>query len=115
MGDQVRQRITNRLVRTAWNFFKNQYDSKRDRERFAAFLTSVVSGRSIHSQSLASLFRQAIEDEGPAGKLHQEVDYAIHLWPVPWSRWHDWLSAFFEDEPDWEQRLRRWIASFPDD
>src|SRR5690349_21602056 len=63
VGEIVQYRITKRLSRTAWNFFKWPYNSARDRERFASFLATVVRGRTDGSKRLASLFRRALDNE----------------------------------------------------
>jgi hypothetical protein len=28
-----------------------------------------------------------------------------------WEKKHKWLRAFFRDEPEWEERVRAWIAT----
>jgi hypothetical protein len=114
MGEVIPRRIENRLLRTGWNFFKSTYNEASDRERFSAFLASVVIGRTQQSERLASLFRQALDSESPRmpGLLPAGLDPSIRMWPPQWSRWHDWLQAFFKDEPEWEQRIREWVNSF---
>jgi hypothetical protein len=116
MGEVVSFRIATRLFRTAWNFYKQPYDSTHDRERFARFLASVILGRTEYSRRLASLFGQALVFKEPHFYLLQprEFDAASHPWHVAWDRWHNWLQTFLKDEPEWEQRLRDWIDSFDD-
>jgi hypothetical protein len=103
MGMIVQGRLEDRIRRTAWNFFREPYDSTRHRERFAKFLASQIDGTTENSRRLALLFQAALS--GPQGYNSRSGS---------WGHRRDWLQDFFRDEPDWERRLRAWIASFED-
>jgi hypothetical protein len=91
-----------RIVSTAHSFFKRPYDQTLHGERFAAFLASVIEGKTPYARQLAIFLSNLLPDPLP------------HAWPTPHNGRRDmnraWLAAFLVDYPDWEQRVRRWIA-----
>ena len=107
MGEVVRKRLEARAVKTAWNFFKRPYNSSPDQRRFSRFLASQLEGHSDHSQELALLFQKAL-----LGPVNAERSAGPQFGVPNWEMYQDWLYAFFKDEPEWEVRLRTWIASF---
>ncbi len=102
MGNVIKRRREERVIRAIRNFLKEDYDSARDRDEFVAFLSSQVGGRTENSRMLAACLRDVID-----------ANYAAIRYDG-WLNTHEgkWLSAFFHDEPEWEERLRTWIASF---
>jgi hypothetical protein len=91
-----------RIVSTAHNFFKRPYDRTLHGERFAAVLASVIDGKTPYARQLAIFLNNLLPDPLP------------HSWPTAQNGRRDmnraWLAAFLADYPDWEQRVRRWIA-----
>jgi len=108
LGDLVEWHRERQVVRTAWNFFKDGYDPVRHREPFAAFLASVVQGRTATSDELARLLAGALRPPPPAGVQRPDgIRYNPPSWDDPHHR--AWLAAFLADEPAWRPRLERWI------
>ncbi len=104
LGEHVQQALEKRVQRVAWNFFKHPYDTDRHRQPFARFLAALTAGRRGHSGEMARRFGLILDapmraDPGP-----------VRVWPPSLSQNHQWLSAFFADEPDWKPKLRSWIA-----
>lgn len=104
LGEWVQQHLATRRHRIAWNFFKEAYEPRRHRKRFARFLTSLTEGRSAASRVLADVFGRLLAGQVPMSQ------------PGAFTRYHrtgsnpaHWLRAFFADEPEWEHRLRNWI------
>ncbi len=101
MGDVIKQRLDWRISSTAHHFFMYKYTSSRDRDHFIGFLSASVEGRTENSRRLAMHFKDVLSHS-------PEVDL-----PNYWHRRkQQWLKAFFQDEPEWEERLHTWIASF---
>jgi hypothetical protein len=101
LGMAIERLHGQRDERTGWKFFRMEYQSEAHREAFAAFLTSLTAGTSDESARLARLFSEILDP--PAGH---------HVWSPADQynlRRHSWLEAFFEDEPQWEPRLRAWV------
>jgi hypothetical protein len=107
LSEHVATQKAMRLFRVGSNFFRNRYDTKRDRARFAAFLQSVLHGKSGEAHELAALFATYLAP--PTVLTGQQST----IWPgrviPPAKRNHDWLEQFFKDEPAWRSRLRSWI------
>ena len=81
---------------------------ERDRERFVAFLNTLIEGGTAYSRELAFFFNQLLEPpEMPVQVDHVSVPSGFPFSPAP----RVWLRSFFRDEPEWERRLRAWIAS----
>ena len=88
-----------RRSRLGWNFFRQPYSSHRDRTRFSVFLealTAKQSDESIHHARVIAGWLAPVSDQPGWLKLEET---------------HQWLRAFFKDEPGWEMRLRNWIMS----
>ena len=91
LGEYVARNAAARRRRAAWNLLKQYpYESDRDRARFAAFLRSLTETGGDEARELAAVWRERLA-EG---------------WHT-----HDWLEAFFADEPEWRDRLDGWIAA----
>lgn len=103
LGEAVQARLVRRRDRIGWNFFKRGYSSDLHRERFVAFLEPTVAGLTEESYEISLIFREIIDGEeltgGEPGTEH----------PNLLAR-REWLCAFFEDAPEWETKLRDWIA-----
>ena len=98
LGQHVEWTLANRLDRTAWNFFKDPYDSASHRAPFAAFLAAVTSGGGRHGAELAAR-AAAILAPRPGPRCPGIDDRAA------------WLAAFLRDEPAWRGRLDAWIEA----
>ena len=107
LGDVVARRLKLRAERTAWKFFRRKYWAPRDRIRFIAYLTSLVEGKTQHSANLASLFADVLD-------VRTQRDLLASLQPFDYweSKRKPWLYAFFQDEPEWRERVRGWVESF---
>ncbi|MBL8045312.1 MAG: hypothetical protein JNL09_02165 [Anaerolineales bacterium] len=98
LGERVNNKLEVRRSRLGWNFFRQPYSSVADRERFVAFLSALIVGRSAESFRLARVVAEWLAPP------HHDIS------------WHKleekqrWLTAFFKDEPTWEKRLHKWIA-----
>jgi hypothetical protein len=103
MGDVIKRRREEHVISAVRKFLKEDYDSVRDQEKFAAFLSSQVGGRTENSRILASCLSDVIDPKLTAIR-----------YDGGWLNTYGgkWLRAFFQDEPEWEERLRTWIASF---
>jgi hypothetical protein len=75
----VQEKQRQRIVRTAWNFFKRPYQHSRHDQPFIAFLSAITAAETPYHQELASMFR-AILDQ-PESR-------------VPYDRCAPWLQAF---------------------
>lgn len=98
----VEGRLDNRVLRTAWNYFKTAYDAPKHRAPFVAFLTSLVGGRS--DGALARHFEALL---GPIEEPNAAPHYGGR-WPPAADSIRHWLAAFFLDEPEWRARLAAW-------
>jgi hypothetical protein len=135
LGDAVQGALQWRVGWTGSNYFKKPYKSSVHREPFAQFLRSLVQGQSGRAVDLAKRFRVVLEFCEDT-KLVAAVR-ALQQWEgalrdasgtpafrellesrpvadssIPQSGVEAaWLASFFEDEPQWKQRLRDWTAS----
>lgn len=103
LGEHVAERLRTRKKRVGWNFFHAPYRSSRHRESFVAFLGALIQGKSGDAVALAERFRGYL-DPGPLPVNHIERyrwNFNRHM--------NRWFQAFFEDEPEWEPRLRDWV------
>ena len=103
LRDWVDRQWEQRVTTTAHNFFKRSYDEDLHGERFAAFLAILIEGKSSYSRRLAVIFNEALSD--PLSH-HDDVP---ENWRHPFR--HQWMAAFFARHPEWEPRLRGWIAN----
>ncbi len=94
LGEWIGDRLDMRVEHTASNYFKRPYSSAEHRDKFAAFLDSLVRGHSENSRKLAKYF-SAVLDPNTHGTASTR----------------EWLLAFFRDEPAREVALREWIAA----
>lgn len=101
LGAWVEERKRLRVVRTAHNFFKTPYASHQHRERFTAFLATLVEGRAGNSRELAVFLNDLLD--APESAERPPYPYGAS----PGQR--QWLTAFLYDSPEWEPRLRAWI------
>ncbi len=104
MGEVIERRLEGRIERIAQTtFFRHEYNSVRDRERFADFLAAQVRGRTETSRNLALYLNKL---------MYPPPQYENKYLPRFWEKNQQWFRSFFQDEPEWEVRLRTWIASF---
>lgn len=105
LKEWIKDRHEFRASRTAWNFFKQPYDSQYHRQRFANFLQTLTSNhnKSPHTTTVAKTFQLVLN--APERSVWR--NNILHI-----DRRYTWLQAFFKDEPLWEARLRDWIAIY---
>jgi hypothetical protein len=90
LGEVVRQK-QERLVRTAgYNYFKVPYSRTQHRDKFTAFLRSLVHGRGVRNREVARLFREMLD--------YPQLRAAAKITTWAW-RHHEWLKAFLRDRP----------------
>jgi hypothetical protein len=107
LGEVVARRLRLRWERRAIKFFNHKYWAPRDRERFVAFLTSLTSAPSQYTHELVEMFDGTLEARSEKGLPNSTRQYDR------FGRWRkQYLHGFFRDEPEWEERVRAWIASF---
>jgi len=104
LGEWIAWKQRARIERTAWNYFKRNYDSERDRTSFGRFLASLVTGRSEYSCQLALWFGQILEGTEPTW-VHGPMRNFSFVVGLP-----EFLRAFLKDDPAMEAPLRAWIA-----
>jgi hypothetical protein len=105
LRELIAVRRDNQVWRAVWHFVHEPYESEKHRLRFAAFLASLPDQSTPYAQAAARLF--GLLTEPPANNWRWESRTVTREGPR-------WLRAFFADEPEWEPRLRAWIASFED-
>src|SRR6185436_5879905 len=101
LGEWVQGRLHMRVYRTAWNFFKRPYQPELHRERFIAFLNQLTQEHTASTRQIAQLFAELLEPPEPI----TQADYIAQA-----DRRSAWLRAFLQDVPEWDARLRTWIA-----
>ena len=94
LGEAVQSRLEQRRDRMGRRFFKDTYSTGLHREKLIALLEPIVAGRTEESYEVSLVFQGVID----GGDLEGD------------ERRREWLSAFFEDAPEWETTLREWIA-----
>jgi hypothetical protein len=100
LKEAVQYRLEGRARRVGWNFFKQPYSSQKHRVPFIAFLRTLLADtKSEHAREVARTLSLVFVPP---------VDRRAWAWGGP-QKWA-WLQAFFRDEPEWEPRLRAWIA-----
>ncbi len=104
LGARVEERKRLRVMRTAHNYFKTPYAGNLHRERFTAFLASLVEGRTENSRELALFLNDLLDAPESAAR----PSYPCGASPSQ----RQWLSAFLSESPEWESRLRAWIRQF---
>jgi hypothetical protein len=111
LGRWVRMTLATRLHRTDWNFFKEPFVRERHYARFAAFLATLPEGTSNTSHDLACMFEAVLNGQDPLDQWqgHKFLGRPMGSNPA------QWLRAFLQDAPEWEPRLRAWIAGPLDD
>jgi len=101
----VENRLSFRIYRTAWNYFKKPYNSELHRQEFCGFLTAITTGQKGRTLELAHFINQYLNP--PEMEIQVEEDFGIYNMELR----RRWLKAFFEDEPEWEQRVRGWVRN----
>lgn len=101
LGERVAERRRRRIEHMAYNLFSEPHTLEVHR-RFHAFLMALTTGTSPFTREAAAFFRLLLDPQGSA--YHdQRLQYLIV------ARRH-WLWEFLRDEPEWEERLRAWVA-----
>ena len=97
--ERVQTQLDQRRIRQAWSYFKQPYNSKLHRQDFVYFLSLLVESKSVQAGRAALEIRNWL--------YPSPADYYYR-----WNQWHyEWLQRFFQDEPEWELRLKNWINS----
>ena len=102
-GEVIQRRLKERIERPLDNLLMRDYNSAVDREPFTLFFSAQIEGRSERSQHLVLYLKDLIDP--------------FSRYPGKWDNRgreikQQCLRAFFQDAPEWEERLRTWIASF---
>jgi hypothetical protein len=105
LREKIAWRFERRVEEIGWNFFKNRYDRQRHHEAFANFLRALTDSktRSEYSRKVALLFRDMMDP--PPRRTTLDPAWRWNM------RHNQWLRNFFQDEPEWETRLRAWIST----
>lgn len=107
LGEQIKRTSGSRLVRLAWNYFKEPYDSSKHREGFQRVIETLVNGKTPASAKQATWVRYWL--------MAEQVETTRILHPKYFS-WRSgrarWLAAFFADEPAYRKLLQDWVESF---
>ncbi|MBI4752699.1 MAG: hypothetical protein HY774_29775 [Acidobacteria bacterium] len=107
LGEQIKRTSDFRLVRFAWNYFKEPYDSLKHREGFKRVIETLVHGKTEVSAKQATWVRYWLIAE------QVEANRIIHPKYFSWRLGRaNWLAAFFADEPAYRTLLQDWVESF---
>lgn len=99
LRDRVERKIEERAFLTGYvAHFRGPYTPEEHRAPFERFLSAMMEGRGRGSRELAWRFEALLDPEW------EEEGYR-HI--IAERRW---LYAFLRDAPEWEPRLRAWIA-----
>lgn len=96
LKEWVKNRLEGRVKFAGDRYFAESYNSAAHRKRFRKHLQTILSGRSATSAAVARFYKDVLNPQN----LEAEKNHA---------RRRIWLKAFFEDEPDYELKLRVWI------
>jgi hypothetical protein len=111
LGESVRQALRHRAYRVGWNLTKRAYDPARHRERAVAFMEGLTAGRTSRLREVALYWQAALEAPPDVQWPWMGV---VSVWH-PGKRYHPgracWLQGFLADQPEWEPRLREWVAA----
>lgn len=95
LTEHLRLSRDRRLIGTGRHFFRYPY-TPEVRQPFGRFLENMLAGGTGDAVELARMFKDILDKSGK--------------WHVWWPKRSAWLHDFFQDEPQWEPRLRSWIA-----
>jgi hypothetical protein len=84
--------LNKRASRIGWNYFKEPYETRKHRQKFIRFLESNILNSSRMAKRYAAFFESVLD----------RADRS-------YTKQNRWLREFFEDEPEWENRLKAWI------
>lgn len=113
LGKWVKSQQRKRLSHIGRKLRAN-FDRERYRNRLPALLANLIEGRSEHSRELARFFSLLLELPPAGYPWGWEGNEEKKQFPgvVDWIDWHHRLRALFREQPEWEAKLRSWIASF---
>lgn len=101
LGKALEYRLERRGRTIGWNYLKQPYSSliKKD---FVAFLEALTRGNSqkVVLQKAALYFAKCLEPQRAKGQWRWFIGK------------HEWLEAFFLDEPSWRARLWAWVGQY---
>lgn len=108
LGPWVHMKLEKRLSFVG-NNIGVKLERARYRRRLVPFFENLVAGRHGHSVELAQAFKRFLD-----GTRHHRPDEltgrSIGIDLAFENAWCRALNALFEEEPEWEARLRAWIA-----
>ena len=93
----VKNRLEGRVRFAGHRYFAKPYNSAAHRKSFRKHLQTIISGRSANSAVVARFYEEVLN---PSNLETENYHAKRRLW----------LQAFFEDEPEYELKLRVWIA-----
>ncbi|MBE9552299.1 MAG: hypothetical protein IMF05_02435 [Proteobacteria bacterium] len=94
LGERVRNSLQKRRDTIGWNFFSRRYSPPRHREKFIAFLESLMKGDSAETELRKDVVRGWLQPR--QGLYH----FGHRL---------RWLDAFFTNAPEWKTKLLDWL------
>jgi hypothetical protein len=103
LGEAIAVRWSSRAKLVLMSFFRDPYQTELHHDRFVTWLSSLPQRRTWYRRALTTWFEHLL---GP-----ERSDWERNYDPIV-REGRPWLRAFFADEPEWEPRLRAWIASF---
>jgi hypothetical protein len=102
LKEWVETQAKNRIRRIAARYFSKPYDTDLHRLPFSRFLQTITAEDSEFSTRIAEFFNAILHPStGPLGQIAYRYE-----------RQREWLSAFFQDEPEWQAGLKNWIIKF---
>lgn len=108
LGQWVNDKLEKRLYFVGVNI-GFRIEDERFRRRLVPFLESLVSGRYGHSVELARRFAHVLDKPSHySWRVKTDRFFGLDVW-----RDRIWLRALtelFEEQPEWEAKLRAWIA-----
>lgn len=102
LKEWVENRLEGRVKLAGDRYFAEPYNSAAHRKKFTKHLQTVLSGRSATSAVVARFYEDVLDPSNLEAEKHH-------------AKRRLWLQAFFEDEPEYELKLRVWIAEMEDE
>jgi hypothetical protein len=102
LKEWVENQAAKRMRRIGRRYFSKPYDANAHRLPFSRFLQTLTTENSEFSGRIAEFFDEILHPStDPLGRISYRYE-----------RQREWLSAFFQDEPNWRAGLNNWIIKF---
>lgn len=103
LGKRVEDGMFGRAAAALRRFFAQPYNPTLHRDRFATLVTEAMAGHGLYARCIAQYLNEILPDPPlPIEPSRQ--------WHTRSYRERDWLAAFLDDFPDWDEQLRAWIV-----